>query len=46
MEAANNLASTIRIGSLSLELEEISSKVVSAKLGNDAGIYGAAKLAL
>lgn len=36
MEAANNLASTIRIGSLSLELEEISSKVVSAKLGNDA----------
>ena len=36
MEDANNLASTIRIGSLSLELEEISSKVVSAKLGNDA----------
>lgn len=36
MEEANNLASTIRIGSLSLELEEISSKVVSAKLGNDA----------
>lgn len=36
MEAANNLASTIRIGSLSLELEEISSKVVSARLGNDA----------
>ena len=36
MEAANNLASTIRIGSLSLELEEISSKVVSAKPGNDA----------
>lgn len=36
MESANNLASTIRIGSLSLELEEISSKVVSAKLGNDA----------
>lgn len=36
MEAANNLASTIRIGSLSLDLEEISSKVVSAKLGNDA----------
>lgn len=36
MESAENLASTIRIGSLSLELEEISSKVVSAKLGNDA----------
>lgn len=36
MEEANNLASTIRIGSLSLQLEEISSKVVSAKLGNDA----------
>lgn len=36
MEAANNLAATIRIGSLSLDLEEISSKVVSAKLGNDA----------
>lgn len=36
MEAANKLASTIRIGSLSLELEEISSKVVSARLGNDA----------
>lgn len=36
MEAARNLASTIRIGSLSLKLEEISSKVVSAKLGNDA----------
>ena len=36
MEEANKLASTIRIGSLSLELEEISSKVVSARLGNDA----------
>lgn len=36
MEDANNLASIIRIGSLSLELETISSKVVSAKLGNDA----------
>ncbi|MBR6356666.1 MAG: protein translocase subunit SecDF, partial [Lachnospiraceae bacterium] len=32
-EAASTLASTIRIGSLNLELEEISSKVVSAKLG-------------
>lgn len=36
MEEAEKLASTIRIGSLSLELEEISSKVVSARLGNDA----------
>lgn len=36
MEAAQNLASTIRIGSLSLQLDRISSKVVSAKLGNDA----------
>lgn len=36
MKSANDLASTIRIGSLSLKLEEISSKVVSAKLGNDA----------
>ena len=36
LESANDLASTIRIGSLSLELKEISSKVVSAKLGNDA----------
>ncbi len=35
-EAAENLASTIRIGSLSLQLEEVSSQVVGAKLGNDA----------
>jgi len=35
-EAATTLASTIRIGSLSLELEEVSSKVVSAKLGDNA----------
>ncbi|MBO4835176.1 MAG: protein translocase subunit SecD [Lachnospiraceae bacterium] len=35
-EAAARLASTIRIGSLSLELQEISSKVVSAKLGDNA----------
>ena len=35
-EAASTLASTIRIGSLSLELEEVSSKVVSAKLGDNA----------
>lgn len=36
MKEAEDLASTIRIGSLSLDLEKISSKVVSAKLGNDA----------
>lgn len=35
-EAAETLASTIRIGSLNLELKEISSKVVSAKLGDNA----------
>lgn len=35
-ENAEQLASTIRIGSLKLELEELSSKVVSAKLGDDA----------
>ncbi|MDO4733979.1 MAG: protein translocase subunit SecD, partial [Lachnospiraceae bacterium] len=35
-EAAERLASTIRIGSLNLELQEISSKVVSAKLGDNA----------
>lgn len=35
-EAAENLASTIRIGSLNLQLQEISSKVVSAKLGDNA----------
>ena len=35
-EAATTLASTIRIGSLSLELEEVASKVVSAKLGDNA----------
>ncbi len=35
-EEASTLASTIRIGSLSLELEEISSKVVSAKMGDNA----------
>ncbi|MBR3402220.1 MAG: protein translocase subunit SecD [Parasporobacterium sp.] len=35
-EDATTLASTIRIGSLSLELEEVSSKVVSAKLGDNA----------
>ena len=33
---AENLASTIRIGSLSLELEELRSNVVGAKLGQDA----------
>ncbi|MBE5921446.1 MAG: protein translocase subunit SecD [Lachnospiraceae bacterium] len=35
-EVADELASMIRIGSLSLELEQISSSVVGAKLGNDA----------
>ena len=35
-EAAETLASTIRIGSLSLTLQEITSKVVSAKLGSNA----------
>lgn len=35
-EEAENLASTIRIGSLSLQLKEVSSQVVGAKLGNDA----------
>lgn len=35
-EAAENLATTIRIGSLSLELEELHSKVVGAQLGEEA----------
>lgn len=35
-EAAENLASTIRIGGLKLELEELHSKVVGAQLGVDA----------
>lgn len=35
-EKADNLASTIRIGSLDLQLKEVSSQVVGAKLGNDA----------
>ncbi len=35
-EAAENLASFIRIGSLSLELQELRSNVVGAKLGQDA----------
>ena len=35
-EKAETLASTIRIGSLKLSLHEISSKVVSAKLGDNA----------
>lgn len=35
-EAAEQLASTIRIGSLKLQLEEIRSNVVGAKLGADA----------
>lgn len=36
MESASNLASYIRIGSLSLELEEIRSNVVGAQLGQKA----------
>ncbi len=36
MEEAEKLASTIRIGTLKLDLEQYSSKVVSARLGNDA----------
>lgn len=35
-EAANELATTIRIGSLPLELKEMRSNVVGAKLGQDA----------
>lgn len=35
-EEAENLSSNIRIGSLNLEVEEISSQVISAKLGDDA----------
>lgn len=35
-EEASNLAATIRIGSLSLELEELRSNVVGAKLGQEA----------
>jgi SecD/SecF fusion protein len=35
-EAAENLASTIRIGGLKLELEELHSKVVGAQLGEEA----------
>lgn len=35
-DTANNLASTIRIGSLPLELKELRSNVVGAKLGEDA----------
>jgi SecD/SecF fusion protein len=35
-EEAQNLASSIRIGSLSLELEELRSNVVGAQLGEDA----------
>lgn len=36
LETANNLASTIRIGALPLELEEDYSSVVGAELGSDA----------
>lgn len=43
-EEAEQLASTIRIGSLSLELEELRSNVVGAKLGQEA-IYTSLKAA-
>lgn len=36
IEAASNLASTIRIGALPLELQELRSNVVGAKMGQDA----------
>jgi len=36
LDAADKLASTIRIGGLSLKLEELHSKVVGAQLGTDA----------
>jgi len=36
LEAAENMAAIIRIGSLSLELNEISHRVISAKLGGEA----------
>ena len=35
-EEADNIASTIRIGGLNVELEEISSEVVGAQLGQEA----------
>lgn len=43
-EEADQLASTIRIGSLSLELEELRSNVVGAKLGQEA-IYSSLRAA-
>lgn len=50
IEEAQNLASTIRIGALSVELEELSSEVVGAQLGQEAIttslIAGAVGLAL
>ncbi len=52
-EEANQLAATIRIGSLSLELEELRSNVVGAKLGQEAistslkaGVIGFAAVAV
>ena len=49
-EEADNIASTIRIGGLNVELEELSSEVVGAKLGQEAVstslIAGAIGLAL
>lgn len=44
-EEADRLAATIRIGSLSLELEELRSNVVGAKLGQEA-IYTSLKAAV
>ncbi len=52
-EEAEKLASTIRIGGLSLQLEELHSKVVGAQLGQDAiktslkaGVFGFALVAI
>ncbi len=52
-EAADNLATTIRIGALPLELTEIQSNIVGAKLGEDAihtsllaGLIGLAVIAV
>jgi SecD/SecF fusion protein len=52
-EEAEKLASTIRIGGLSLELEELHSKVVGAQLGQDAistslkaGLFGFVAVAI
>ena len=39
VEEAQNLASYIRIGSLSLELEELRSSVVAAQLGEGSNLH-------